>query len=114
MLLLKLHHITGKDEYLRSAEKTLTVFSGSAAEYGIHAGSYFCALDAYFNMLRLNVQADPDSDLARAARSLSGPYTAVLYGEDNGRVVPCFKGSCYEPVADPARLKDFSSGISRA
>jgi uncharacterized protein YyaL (SSP411 family) len=114
MLLLKLHHITGKDEYLRSAEKTLTVFSGSAAEYSIHAGSYFCALDAYYHTLRLNVEANPESELARAARSLGGPYTAVLYGGDSGRVVPCFKSSCYEPVTDPARLKDFSSGISRA
>jgi uncharacterized protein YyaL (SSP411 family) len=114
MLLLKLHHLTGKESYHHAAEKALAVFSGPAAGYGIHAGSYFCALDASSHMLRLNVEANPESELARAARSLSGPYTAVLYGEDKGRVVPCFKNTCSEPVTDPAKLRAFSLALTMA
>lgn len=105
MTLLKLHHITGNAAYLASAEKILTVFSGTAAEYGIHAGAYFSALDAWFNMFRLHVEADPGSDLAGAARSAAGPYTVLIYGKDLGRVVPCFRHSCFKPVRSPAELE---------
>ncbi|HWR73048.1 MAG TPA: hypothetical protein VN604_07745, partial [Nitrospirota bacterium] len=114
VLLLRLYHITGNERYLREAEKDLEAFSGSAGEYGIHAGSYFCALDAWFNMLRLQVDAGPESELARVSRSFSGPVTVVVYGEERGQVVPCYRKTCFEPVADAGRLKGIVAEITGA
>jgi uncharacterized protein YyaL (SSP411 family) len=114
MQLLKLHHLTGKEHYHQAAERALTRYAGSAAEFGIHAGSYFCALDAYFNMLKLTVEANLASDLARDARALAGPYTVILYGEDNARVLPCFKNSCYKPITEPGSVKDICADLAYA
>lgn len=114
ILLLRLHHITGNERYLKDAEKDLEAFSGSAGEYGIHAGSYFCALDAWFNMLRLLVDAGPESGLALASRSLCGPVNVIVYREDRGQVVPCYRKTCFEPVADAGRLKDIVTEITGA
>jgi uncharacterized protein YyaL (SSP411 family) len=107
MLLLKLFRLTGEESYRIVAEKALKIFFRAAGEMGIHAGTYFCALDTYFNMLKLTVESDPGSDLSRAALALSGPYSTILYGANNGRVIPCINETCFEPITDVARLKDF-------
>jgi uncharacterized protein YyaL (SSP411 family) len=107
MLLVKLFSLTGKESYRAAAEKALKIFSRAARETGVHAGAYFCALDAYFSMLKVTVEADPGSDLSRAALALSGPYSTIAYGENNGRVIPCVNETCFNPITDPARLKDF-------
>jgi hypothetical protein len=58
-------------------------------------------------MLKLAVEAAPEGGLAKAARALAGrTYTAIAYGEDNGRVIPCKQDVCHEPLSDPARLGD--------
>jgi uncharacterized protein YyaL (SSP411 family) len=107
LLLHKLALMTGKEEYQRQADRSLRLFAGTALEMSVHAGAYLCALDVHFNMLKLTVEAQPDSALARAARALAGhTYMAIIYGEDNGRVIPCKKDACYEPLSDPARLSD--------
>ena len=99
--------MTGKEEYQQQADRSLRLFAGTALEMGVHAGAYFCALDAHFNMLKLTVEAQPDQELARAARALAGrSCTAIVYGEDNGRVIPCKREVCHEPINDPARLRD--------
>ena len=106
MLLLKLSIMTAKDKYQQKAEQSLRLFARSALEMSVHAGAYCCALDANFNMLKLTVEARPDSELARAARALAGRTCAVIvYGEDNGRVIPCIHDVCSEPLSDPARLR---------
>src|SRR5574341_930935 len=109
MLLLKLSLMTGKEEYQRAAEQTLGIFAALAREMAVHAGSYFCALDAYFRMIKLTVETPPAGELAQSARSLAGlTYAAVLYGEDNGRIIPCRGHACYEPIHDPEILRAFS------
>jgi uncharacterized protein YyaL (SSP411 family) len=114
MLLLKLAFITGKDEYRRFAERTLRTFAGPAREMGVHGGAYFCALEAYFNMITLTVEASPDSELARTARSLSGQVSMVIiYGKDRNRVIPCRNTVCYEPLHDPASLRTFCMDLSQ-
>src|SRR5208283_3698556 len=67
MQLLKLFYATDKLTYRRYTESTLAAYSPVARELGIHAGYYFCGLDAYFRMVRLTVEAPPDSRLAAAA-----------------------------------------------
>lgn len=107
LVLMKLSLMTGKDEYRSAARRTLGIFSELAREIGAHAGAYFASLDASFRMLKLTVEAPPESGLARAARALAGKaYTAVVYGEDRGRVIPCKGTVCFEPVGDPATLEN--------
>ncbi len=115
MGLLKLSLLTGKEEYRGLAEQSLRLFADFAREIGVHAGAYFCALDALFRMLKLTIEALPDSELARAARSLSGKaYTAITYGEDKGRVIPCKGTACFEPVSDPAALHSISLALQQS
>ena len=107
MALLKLYHLTGAEAFRSAAEGSLGYSSAPRARWASMEGSYFCALDASFTLLRLTVDADPGSALAVAARALDGPYTVVAYGEDRGQVLPCIGTSCHEPVKDAAGLTDF-------
>jgi len=107
MMLLKLFSLTGKELYRAAAEKALSVFSRTAGEMGVHAGAYFCALDEYYNTLKVTVEADPESVLSRAALALSGPYSTIVFGENNGRVIPCVNETCFDPITDATMLKDF-------
>lgn len=104
--LLKLAFITGTTSYRKFAEKSVALFAGSAREMGVHAGSYFCAADAYLNLLTLTIEAPAESALAAGARE-TGAYTAITYGENTGRILPCIGGSCLEPITDLAGLVQF-------
>lgn len=114
LLLIKLFHLTGSEPYRSQAEKVLRIFFVAVKEMSIHAGTYYCAIDAWFNILKLTVEATPDSDLAIAARRLTGPYTVVVYGENKRRVVPCLGETCYEPVTNNEELVHFASQLTSA
>jgi hypothetical protein len=106
LLLLKLALLTGKDEYQHQADVSLRLFAGTAVEMSVHAGTYFCALDAHFNMLKLTVEAQPDSELSRTTRALAGKtYTTILYGDDNNRIIPCKQNACLEPLYNAYDIK---------
>jgi uncharacterized protein YyaL (SSP411 family) len=105
--LLKLSAITGKDDYLDRAEKAVKAFSVKTGDMGVHAGSFFSALNASFHLLRLAVEASPESELAKTALSFFSPFKSIVYVEDRGRVTPCLNGVCYEPVSNPVELKSF-------
>lgn len=107
LLLLQLHSITGEQKYYQLAEMALKIFSVRAKEMGIHAGYYFCALDAYFQMLKLTIQLTSDHPLAATARTLFYPYVSYAYEADHGCIIPCFRNVCYEPVRNPEGLRDF-------
>lgn len=107
ILLLKLSFMTKKEAYLRYAEKSLKAFSSKAKDIGIHAAYYFCALDAYLNSLKLTLYASPSTGLAETALLFITPYTTIVYGEDKGCVIPCFRDTCFEPVTDPGILESF-------
>lgn len=108
MLLLKLSLITGKEAYRHMAEQSLRLFARSALEMSVHAGTFFCAYDAYFHMLKLTVEAFPESDIARAARACTARcHAAIVYGDDHERLVPCLQNVCYEPVYEPKKLELF-------
>jgi uncharacterized protein YyaL (SSP411 family) len=107
ILLLKLYLMTGEKAYHHYAESSLKAFSLQTKDLDIHAGYYFCALDAYFNMIKLTMETSPSSGLSKAAFSSFRPYASLVYGEDKGRVIPCVKDVCYEPVGDAERLRDF-------
>ena len=105
--LLKLSYICDKDVYRRHAETALKSFSLRASDMGIHSAYYYCAMDQYFNMLKLNLEVEPLSVLADAARFTFNPYIVLAYGEDRGCVTPCRKGSCYESIDSADALRDF-------
>lgn len=107
ILLLKLSFMIKKEEYLKYAEKSLKVFSTRAKDIGIHAGYYFCGLDAYFNSLKLTLDASPSSRLAETAVSFINPYTTISYGEDRDCIIPCFRDTCHEPITDSGILRKF-------
>ena len=107
LLLSKLYGMTGNERYRLLAETALKAFYAKSRETGIHAGYYFCALDAYFNALKLTVNAAPGSALAELAMSVTVPHSYIVYGEDNGTIVPCIGNVCHEPVASTEGLKDF-------
>jgi len=107
MQLLKLYHMTGKDAYDKYAETALRAFSGRVQDMGIHAGYYFCSLDAYYHMLRLSLEVSPESELAVTAISLLNPYESLIYGEDKGLVTPCLNGVCLEPLSRAEVLRGF-------
>jgi uncharacterized protein YyaL (SSP411 family) len=106
--LLKLYHMTGKERYFNLAEKALRAFSQQAREIGIHAGYYFCGLDAYHHMFKLTLEASPGSDLVKTSLSFFVPYKGMVYGEDRSRVTPCLpSGVCLEPVYKAGDLRKF-------
>jgi uncharacterized protein YyaL (SSP411 family) len=107
MQLLKLSGATHKDVYRRHANIALEAFSSKARELGLYAAYYSCALDAYFRMVLLTVEARPGSRLASAAVSLFAPYTTIVYGKDHNRVLPCVGQSCYEAAENEKQLEEF-------
>ncbi|HMK49412.1 MAG TPA: thioredoxin domain-containing protein [Thermodesulfovibrionales bacterium] len=112
MLLLKLYFATGKSEYHQYAETALKRFANQAKKTGLHAGSYYCALDAFYNMLKLSVEAAPGGELAEAVHSSYYPYKSIVYGhEDRGFIVPCLGLKCYEPILNASGLRDFLNSL---
>lgn len=109
IILLKLCFITRKEIYNQYAEMSLKSFSSKAKDMGIHSGYYFCALDAYFNMIKLALETSPESELTDAALSSLTSYIILAYGEDKGRVIPCLRSVCYKPIYSPDSLRGFLS-----
>lgn len=105
--LLRLYFMTGRDDYYSCAETSLKAFSLRAHDLGIHSAYYYCALDAYFNMLSLRLDTSSLSELAKTALSTFNPYVCIVYGEDKGYATPCRKGSCYESIYSADALADF-------
>lgn len=100
LLMLKLFVVTGKERYRNEAERSLRIFAPQAAEMGVHAGTFFCALHAYFNSASITIEAGPRTVLARQARIAAvRSLAAIKYGEDNDRVISCFKGVCHVSTA---------------
>jgi uncharacterized protein len=111
MALTKLRVLTGNEEYSLLAGKALKAFSRDAEGMGIHGGTYYWAMDAYFNHLKLDIQAPPDSPLARVAVAFVHPCSTLVYGSDEGRVIPCVGETCYKPLASAADLEKFLQGL---
>lgn len=110
-LLLKLSFLTDKALYAEMAEKSLKAFYSRAKDIGTHAGSYFNAMDEYFNPLKLNLFVNPESILAGEVLHSFYPHMSVFYKEDIGHIIPCFKTTCYEPLHSPEELKGFLSKV---
>lgn len=107
MILTRLSLMTDDDRYRHIAEGTLKFFSVQARNMGLHAGYYFCAMDAFFHTLKLDINAQPTSPLAMEALKEFYPYTAIRYGGDENRIIPCIGSTCYEPIDSADGLRKF-------
>jgi uncharacterized protein len=107
ILLLKLYSMTQNKKYHDYAERALKFFSIITKDMVRHSGYYFCALNAYFQMLKLTLQTVPGSQLAETALASFRPYISIIYGDDKACVIPCLQDMCYEPVISPDAMKDF-------
>lgn len=107
LLLLKLHFMTAKEIYRHYAETALAIFSSRAKNMDIHSGYYFCAMDAYFHILKLTMETSPASELTETIFSNFIPYVSIVYGKDNGRIIPCLRDVCCEPIERSDRLVAF-------
>ncbi len=115
IMLLKLFHLTDRNEYLKFAEDSLRTFSVRAKGNGIFSAYYFVALDMYFNMLRLSIHASKDSELSRTALTFFRPYVTLRYEEQDALsfyeekdfILPCLRERCLEPIFDSKELVDF-------
>ncbi|OPY77369.1 MAG: hypothetical protein A4E64_01154 [Syntrophorhabdus sp. PtaU1.Bin058] len=112
MILTRLSLMTDDDRYRHVAEETLKFFSVQARTMGLHAGYYFCAMDAFFHTLKLDINAQPTSPLATETLKEFYPYTAIRYGGDENRIIPCIGSTCYEPIDNADGLRKFLSRIS--
>ena len=95
-------------DWLEYAQKCLEAFTEGAKKLGMHAGSYFSALDGFYNRLSVLVEDAPDGGLARAALNTYRPYLAIGHGEGDRkpRAVPCIRNRCLAPVTDPGKLAE--------
>jgi hypothetical protein len=107
IVLLKLYFMTDNTQYKTCAETILKIFSSNARDMGVHAGYYFSALDAYYHMIKLTVEADPESSLAGKIFSTFNPHVSLVYGENRGRIIPCLRELCFEPIESPEHLEQF-------
>ncbi len=111
MVLLRLASMSGDDRYREYAKNSLEAFAGDAALMGIHGGYYFCALDAFYGMVKLDVRAAAGSQLAAAAVDSYHPYSCIVYGDaSENLIIPCVGPTCYEPVNSGEKLREFLKG----
>ena len=105
-VLLKLWFMTGEQAYRQEAERSLKLFAGPARSLGVHGGTYFSALTAYYHWSTLTVETAPQEALAREARATAGrSYASLAYGQDLGRVIACTRGVCSPPITDARVLR---------
>ncbi len=111
--LTRLYSMTDKDGYRRRAEEALASFSLRAKDMGIHSGYYARALHVFYHMIKLGVQASPQSSFADAALSTFNPFVTITYGLDRGYVTPCKGGSCHEALYSAESLREFLTETAR-
>jgi uncharacterized protein YyaL (SSP411 family) len=79
LVFLRLHAVTGDAAHRAEAESTLRAFAGGAPELGLHAATYFRAVDWFLSGVSTVVVADTTTtDLATAAIATYRPRKMVL------------------------------------
>jgi uncharacterized protein YyaL (SSP411 family) len=63
--LLRLHYLTGKEEYLEASRKTLKVFVSSFQHYGIMGCVYGLAVELYLNPMQVHIVGSKKDNLTR-------------------------------------------------
>jgi uncharacterized protein len=115
MLLVKLSTLTRQERYRTLADAALKGSVLSARRGGVHAGSFFAALDAFHHLVSLEFEGVAPESLLAEGLGLVMPFTVLGYRPvpvgTPGRVMPCRNGTCFEPIRDSASFKEFLSTI---
>jgi hypothetical protein len=108
LVLLRLSAISGDDRYRDQAVKALEAFSSEASLMAIRGGYYFCALEAFYRMVKLEIRAGAGSELAEASLFAHHPYTCITWGDPGDNVIiPCVATTCFEPLISVEGLEKF-------
>lgn len=122
LALLKLHQMTGKDDYRQVAETALSVFVQSYREYGEFAAPYGLAIHRLKNPpVEVTVEGghrDPSTTaMLKAAYQLDCPHLEVkpILAQDAGAPAlahVCLNTVCLPPVRDPGELAEAVANMS--
>ncbi|TLZ66024.1 MAG: thioredoxin domain-containing protein [Methanobacteriota archaeon] len=136
LVLQRLHHLTGNDEYRLHHDELIRAFAGEASRMGgIFGGAYFHAAELWLHPPAQVVIVGGKKDtrtqaLRRAAVETFSPGKTVLVVERDGAYVPaavepmlsskqamagpvafvCKGNTCSPPAGDPAKLRELLSG----
>ncbi len=136
LVLQRLHHLTGNDDYRLHHDELIRAFAGEASRMGgIFGGAYFHAAELWLHppaeVVIVGPRTDPRTQaLHRAAVETFSPGKTVLVVERGGAYVPsavapmlsskqamagpvafvCKGNSCSPPASDPAKLQELLSG----
>lgn len=122
MLLVKLSVLTGQERFRTLAEAGLRGSATAARRAGVHAGSFFAALDAFYHLVSLDIEGEVHADLSKRAIGLVMPFTAVRRLPEasgppgaapgqRGRIIACRDAVCSAPIIDPGSFTAFVETI---
>jgi uncharacterized protein YyaL (SSP411 family) len=63
--LMRLHYLTGKEEYLEASRKTLKIFASSSKHYGVMGCVYGLAVELYLNPMQVHIVGSKKDYLTR-------------------------------------------------
>jgi uncharacterized protein YyaL (SSP411 family) len=63
--LIRLHYLTGKEEYLEASRKTLKIFASSSKHYGVMGCVYGLAVELYLNPMQVHIVGSKKDYLTR-------------------------------------------------
>ena len=112
MLLVKLSTILKEERYRARAEAALKGCVVAARRAAVHGGSFFAALDAFYHLISLEFEGVVPADLLSEGLSLVMPFTAISHRAGVGRMIPCCGTTCFDPIYDVSRLRDFMKKAS--
>jgi uncharacterized protein YyaL (SSP411 family) len=101
--LMRLHYLTGKEEYLEASRKTLKVFASSSQGYGIMGCVYGLAVELYLNPMQVHIVGSKKDYLTRRI------LTDSLRAYNPLKVVDLI-----DPVVDSERLKSLGYPVADA
>lgn len=124
--LIRLSHVTGEEQYREISERTLRIFAADYERYGIMAGSYAVALDAYISgpmtLTIIGPRTEDDFEKLRleALRTFS-IQRSILYLDpsknrdrieklgyqagDSATAYVCVGKTCGPPVKDASKIE---------
>jgi len=120
---LRLHYLTGKEEYLGPALRTLEHFASSYQRYGVLAATYCLAVELYLRPVRIHIVGSKiDPEATRFLDESLGVYNPLKVAElldpaedterltslkypvaETSRAYVCFEGTCIA-VEDPKEI----------
>jgi uncharacterized protein YyaL (SSP411 family) len=97
---LRLYHLTGKQQYLEIARKTLAFFSLDYQQYGILGATYGLAVELYLDPIHIHIIGSKEEKL-----------TCQLLKESLGTYNPLKIVEVIDPEEDKDRLRDLGYSV---